>query len=85
MKQNRNQRRRKRMAKSFAQVTGGEYAGKEDEIDRMVYAMHTMGSYQIVQELMCYLDADELKKFNDHINRHYDLAEIEKHFEDIPF
>ena len=73
------------MAKSFAQVTGGEYVGKEGELERMVYAMHTMGTYQIVQELMSYMSVDELKEFNDHIDQHYDLAEIEKTFEEVPF
>lgn len=74
------------MAKSFTQATTGmKYTGKEDEIDRIVYAMHVMGSYHIVQELMSYMSRDELKDFNDHIRQHYNLAEIEKEFEEIPF
>ena len=74
------------MAKSFKQATTGMmYTGKEDEIDRIVYAMHVIGSYQIVQELMRYMSGDELKDFNDHIQQHYDLEKLEYELEEIPF
>ena len=74
------------MTKSFKQATTGMmYTGKEDEIDRIVYAMHVIGSYQIVQELMRYMSRDELKDFNDHISRHYDLEKLEYELEEIPF
>ena len=74
------------MAKSFAQATTGmKYIGKENEIERIVYALHVMGSYDIVQELMSYMSVDELKDFNDHLNQHYDLEELERTLEEIPF
>jgi hypothetical protein len=74
------------MAKSFTQATTGmKYTGKENEIERLVYALHIMGSYDIVQELMSYMSVDELKEFNDHLNQHYDLAEMERSFDAIPF
>jgi hypothetical protein len=74
------------MAKSFAQATTGmKYIGKTEEIERLVYAMHVMGSYQLVQELMSYMSVEELKEFNDHVNQHYDLAEMERSFDAIPF
>ena len=74
------------MAKSFAQATTGmKYTGKTEEIDRIVYALHVMGSYDIVQELMSYMSVEELKEFNDHLNQHYDLEELERTLEKIPF
>lgn len=74
------------MAKSFKQATTGMmYTGKEDEIERIVYALHVMGSYDIVQELMSYMSVEELKDFNDHLNQHYDLEELERTLEKIPF
>lgn len=74
------------MAKSFAQATTGmKYTGKTAEIERIVYALHVMGSYDIVQELMSYMSVEELKDFNDHLNQHYDLEELERTLEKIPF
>ena len=74
------------MAKSFTEATTGmKYTGKTAEIDRIVYAMHVMGSYDIIQELMSYMSRDELKDFNDHLEQHYNLEELEKVLEKIPF
>ena len=65
------------MAKTFGNIAGIPEGGKAKEVERLCETKYILGDSQVIQELMCYMSADELKDFNDHIERHYDLRMIE--------
>ena len=77
------------MAKAFAKIANIPATGRDEEVDRILHIQYVLGSQCIIQELMRYMSVDELRKFNDHMNQHFDLDEIEKqmvaHYNDVPF
>ena len=81
------------MAKSFNEITGKdlEYLNerKAEQSERLWEIQYILGTTKMFQELVCYMSADELKEFCDHIEQHYDLKAIEEEqvaaYNDIPF
>ena len=78
------------MAKTFGNIAGIPEGGKSLEVERFLEIRHILSDHFVVQELMCYMSADELKDFNEHLTRHYDIKDIEEEMEqafneDIPW
>ena len=81
------------MAKSFNEITGKDFEYlntlKAEQTERLAKIQYILGTTKLVQELMCYMSADELKEFCDHVEQHYNLRAIEEeqvaYYNDIPF
>lgn len=66
------------MAKTFSNIAGLPESGKSLEVERFLEIRYILSDHFVVQELMCYLSADELRDLNSHLERHYDLDLIEE-------
>lgn len=81
------------MAKTFGEITGKdlEYLNeqKAEQTERLCEIQYILGATKIFHELMCYMSAEELKGFNNHIEQHYDLKAIEEeniaYYNEIPW